>query len=482
MARVSWFACALFLGVVSHAEAQNGAQFVSFGPPPGQMNPGQVYAVSMTMANTGASPWIPGTHRLGSVNPQDNLHWGMTRVDLATTVYPGQAYTFSFSITAPASAAVYAWDWRMVHEGVEWFGEYSPTIWVTVGNPAPPVWNSSGESSASMGTPGGPPSLGAPTSLTWLVRCRFFGQAPSGSSGYSYLTMRLLVNYAELKSTTVVVAPNNTYDHTLTVEVSASESQRTLDCRSTLDPPVGPNINYVGTQRIIPGNGPRFSEVLIKTFIPDEWVVGPAEWSYSFAPVAPVVLEGDNRGFDYNSSQYRTRVLGHINNPAFDSNVLRWNDQHRAGLSVAFDPFTSLSPVSLSGHLTASARADETWGYPEKLTWGYSNLQGIVCTEFSSIGLVGNRAGIRFRCNHAASMPLFNLSPNIDWQYKVDMWFGDDNVFVTINESCIDYFPSHEMYIHGVGVVISPASLGPLGGLTPVCAKPVNISNQRLFQ
>lgn len=40
----------------------------------------------------------------------------------------------------------------------------------------------------------------------------------------------------------------------------------------------------------------------------------------------------------------------------------------------------------------------------------------------------------------------------------MDFWFGDDNLFVTIRDSCIDYFSSHELHISGVPVILSSAA------------------------
>jgi hypothetical protein len=44
-------------------------------------------------------------HLLGSENPIDNLTWGLGRVALAKAVAPGQEYTFTFKVTAPAAGS-----------------------------------------------------------------------------------------------------------------------------------------------------------------------------------------------------------------------------------------------------------------------------------------------------------------------------------------------------------------------------------------
>src|SRR5207237_1324496 len=98
--------------------------------------PGQTYAVSVTMQNTGTTTWTAaGAYRLGSQNPQDNTTWGTNRVSLpsGSSVAPGANVTFSFNVTAPATAGTYNFQWRMVQDGVEWFGALSANAAVRVG-------------------------------------------------------------------------------------------------------------------------------------------------------------------------------------------------------------------------------------------------------------------------------------------------------------------------------------------------------------
>jgi len=62
--------------------------------------------VSVTLRNNGETTWNPGTHFLGSQNPQDNFHWSLNRVALPAAVPPGGQVTFSFNVTAhPGEAA-----------------------------------------------------------------------------------------------------------------------------------------------------------------------------------------------------------------------------------------------------------------------------------------------------------------------------------------------------------------------------------------
>lgn len=119
----------------------NGASFVERSAPL-KMIPGAVYSVSVAMRNSGETTWTPGAgYRLGSQSPRDNFHWGLNRVELNETIAPGQIKKFVFTLTAPLATGTYAFAWRMVHEGVEWFGDISADLKITVATPAPtPGW------------------------------------------------------------------------------------------------------------------------------------------------------------------------------------------------------------------------------------------------------------------------------------------------------------------------------------------------------
>ena len=105
------------------ADAKNvngdGATFVSQSVP-NSMEAGRSYQVSVTFCNSGSTTWTyvappangsyVGTTnyiRLGSRFPQDNTIWGLNRVNLSPgdNITPGTTKTFSFNVTAPATAA-----------------------------------------------------------------------------------------------------------------------------------------------------------------------------------------------------------------------------------------------------------------------------------------------------------------------------------------------------------------------------------------
>jgi hypothetical protein len=95
---------------------------------------GETKTVSLTMKNLGKNDWtLAGDFRLGSQQPQDNTVWGLSRVDILSgiTVYTGSNYTFVFDITAPLTPGKYNCSWRMLKEGVAWFGELcNKTVYV----------------------------------------------------------------------------------------------------------------------------------------------------------------------------------------------------------------------------------------------------------------------------------------------------------------------------------------------------------------
>ncbi len=102
---------------------------------PSSMVAGQQYSVSVTMRNTGGTTWTPGAlFRLGAINPVDNFNWGMNRVSLAggDSIAPNQQKTFTWTITAPSGSGTYNFQWRMVQDGVAWFGANSNNVAVTV--------------------------------------------------------------------------------------------------------------------------------------------------------------------------------------------------------------------------------------------------------------------------------------------------------------------------------------------------------------
>lgn len=112
----------------SLTKGSNKALFVSQSVPASMIG-GQSYDVAVTMKNTGETEWTANkSYRLGAQNPQDNPAWKEIRVELPSTIAPGALATFKFTITAPSATGSYNLQWRMVRDGVEWFGDYTPNV------------------------------------------------------------------------------------------------------------------------------------------------------------------------------------------------------------------------------------------------------------------------------------------------------------------------------------------------------------------
>jgi hypothetical protein len=113
--------------------ADNSSFVSQFVPNP--MCVGRTYQVTVIMKNTGGTTWTAAkNYRLGSQNPQDNTNWSTGRAFLspAVSIAPGQNANFTFNVVAPASAGNYNFQWRMLREGVAWFGETTPNVVVSV--------------------------------------------------------------------------------------------------------------------------------------------------------------------------------------------------------------------------------------------------------------------------------------------------------------------------------------------------------------
>lgn len=114
-----------------------GARFGGYSRLPGIMWPGVEYPVGLVMQNTGPTPWdLVQQFKLGSQAPQDNGIWGTGgRAALPGSVAPGQVVDIPFRVRAPATPGTYNFQWRMLQEGVAWFGEFSTNQLIRVLQP-----------------------------------------------------------------------------------------------------------------------------------------------------------------------------------------------------------------------------------------------------------------------------------------------------------------------------------------------------------
>lgn len=113
-------------------EGINDSAFVSQSVP-SAVYVGQSFAVTQSWRNSGSKPW--GTnHKLGAQNPQDNGTWGSGRYAATGTVAVGATQSYTFNLTAPATAGTYNFQSRCLQEGVEWFGASSNNAPINVAN------------------------------------------------------------------------------------------------------------------------------------------------------------------------------------------------------------------------------------------------------------------------------------------------------------------------------------------------------------
>ncbi|WP_372672732.1 hypothetical protein [Amycolatopsis kentuckyensis] len=86
----------------------------------------ETFQANVTYWNiTDSTTWTSDArYRLGSWLPADNMTWGLSRVALPHSVPGfGDGVEFTFTARAPANPGQYPFCWRMVQDGVEWFGE-----------------------------------------------------------------------------------------------------------------------------------------------------------------------------------------------------------------------------------------------------------------------------------------------------------------------------------------------------------------------
>ncbi len=110
----------------------NNAAFVS-QTVPAAMTAGQTYSVSVTMKNSGTTTWSTASYALGSKNPENNSTWDADgRIPVPANIAPNQEATFTWNVTAPATAGTYNFQWQLRQSGVEWFGALTPNVAVVV--------------------------------------------------------------------------------------------------------------------------------------------------------------------------------------------------------------------------------------------------------------------------------------------------------------------------------------------------------------
>ncbi len=135
-----------FIVTVASNTPVNGATLVSHNVP-ATMYAGRQYPITVTMRNSGTRTWTtaaPYPYGLGSQNPDNNATWGLQRVWLPAPVAPGASVTLNFTITAPGTPSTYSFQWGMLEEQQQRFGDVVNQVVAVV--TAPPIDNAEVES------------------------------------------------------------------------------------------------------------------------------------------------------------------------------------------------------------------------------------------------------------------------------------------------------------------------------------------------
>ena len=114
--------------------AAKNASFVTQTVPT-SVTRGQIFTVTVAFKNTGSTAWTEQNQfRLASEAPADNTVWGKSRVALAATekIHLGQTKAFTFSVTAPATAGTFVFQWRMIDDPGVRFGALSAPVSIVV--------------------------------------------------------------------------------------------------------------------------------------------------------------------------------------------------------------------------------------------------------------------------------------------------------------------------------------------------------------
>lgn len=110
------------------SQSGNNAQLINVSVPT-TMDAGAPYPITVTMKNTGVTTWVKPGYLLGY--PGNQNVWGSWQ-QLTSNVAPGASATFGFSVIAPPVPGTYTLQMQMVQSGVEWFGDATPPVAVTV--------------------------------------------------------------------------------------------------------------------------------------------------------------------------------------------------------------------------------------------------------------------------------------------------------------------------------------------------------------
>ncbi len=103
-------------------------------PPFALMDKNKPYKVTVVFKNGGSDNWQGAQNRLVSRNPDNNLTWSIDQVEMhdGELVRPGDIKSFTFNIMTPEKPGIYNFQWQMVGDDNQWFGEASENVVITV--------------------------------------------------------------------------------------------------------------------------------------------------------------------------------------------------------------------------------------------------------------------------------------------------------------------------------------------------------------
>ncbi len=107
------------------------AELVSASGPVGTVSTGATVQMTLTYRNTGSSTWVPNAVYVGTAVPHDRISpfhhsswpWANRPATVSALVAPGEIASFTFSLKANVQAGKYAESFKLVAEGITWFGD-----------------------------------------------------------------------------------------------------------------------------------------------------------------------------------------------------------------------------------------------------------------------------------------------------------------------------------------------------------------------
>lgn len=128
-----WFGQDTALIKVRVGKTSNKARYMSQSVPT-VVKAGKYFNVQIRMRNDGTSTWSrESMHRLGFWAPQDGTTFGTGRIEMGNSpVSFGGICTFTATLRAPEKPGVYKFQWRMLQEMKEWFGDTTKALEIRV--------------------------------------------------------------------------------------------------------------------------------------------------------------------------------------------------------------------------------------------------------------------------------------------------------------------------------------------------------------